>query len=70
MSDWLRERLAVDNGLETDGKAGSMREQGRLLPALDRSDRKRRSCTARYCLAYAEIAAAGRCACVGFLIKQ
>lgn len=46
LPDWLRERLAVSNGWETDDRAGATRAQWRFLPVLDRSDRKRRSRTA------------------------
>lgn len=47
LPDWLRERLAVNNGWETDDRAGATRQQWRFLPVLDRSDRKRRSRTAQ-----------------------
>lgn len=46
LPDWLRERLAVENGWATDDRAGATREEWRFLPVLDRSDRKRRSRTA------------------------
>jgi hypothetical protein len=46
LPDWLRQRLALENGWEVDDRAGHTREEWRFLPVLDRTDRKRRVRTA------------------------